>query len=229
MQRFPDRHFSVACLCNVNAMNPSELTRKIADIYLAGDLAHEETEVAYRPTAEALRAMSGTYLELERGNRAVTVAVVEGKLTAVLGGAPPFELEPVAKNTFHPTVAPDVTFKFGGRGAARDVTIAAPNQPSLRFALIPESHPTAEQLADYTGDYSSDEVDMRYRIRAGDSGLVFSSLKLDPIPLRPLAPDLFGSEFGTLRFTRDATGAVSGYKLNTLRTIDFRFERLQNP
>jgi hypothetical protein len=172
--------------------------------------------------------MSGTYLEVERGNRVVKVGVVEGKLTAVLAGAPPMELVPDAKNTFHAAVAPDVTITFGGRGDTRDVSIAAPNQPSLRFAPIPESQPTAEQLADYTGDYSSDEVDMRYRVGAGDSGLILSSLKLDPIPLRPLAPDLFGSEFGTLRFTRDAAGTVSGYKLNTLRTIDFRFERVKS-
>lgn len=33
--RFPDQHFSVACLCNKGEINPSELTRKVADIYLA--------------------------------------------------------------------------------------------------------------------------------------------------------------------------------------------------
>jgi hypothetical protein len=33
--RFPDQHFSVACLCNLS-INPSQLTRQVADIYLAG-------------------------------------------------------------------------------------------------------------------------------------------------------------------------------------------------
>jgi hypothetical protein len=33
--RFPEQHFSVACLCNQADTNPFELARKVADIYLA--------------------------------------------------------------------------------------------------------------------------------------------------------------------------------------------------
>src|SRR6266446_1106146 len=33
--RFPDQHFSVALLCNLDSINPSALSRRIADIYLA--------------------------------------------------------------------------------------------------------------------------------------------------------------------------------------------------
>ena len=38
MIRFPDQHFTAACLCNLAASNPSELTRKVAEIYLAKDM-----------------------------------------------------------------------------------------------------------------------------------------------------------------------------------------------
>src|SRR5580704_3906932 len=33
--RFPEQHFSVACLCNKGEIQPGELTKKVADIYLA--------------------------------------------------------------------------------------------------------------------------------------------------------------------------------------------------
>src|SRR5215467_8707467 len=33
--RFPDQHFSVVCLCNSGAIDPSALARQVADIYLA--------------------------------------------------------------------------------------------------------------------------------------------------------------------------------------------------
>jgi CubicO group peptidase (beta-lactamase class C family) len=34
--RFPDQHFSVACLCNVGTANPSKRVAQVADLYLAG-------------------------------------------------------------------------------------------------------------------------------------------------------------------------------------------------
>jgi CubicO group peptidase (beta-lactamase class C family) len=43
--RFPEQHFSVATLCNLASINPSALNRKIADIYLASDLAPTEVAV----------------------------------------------------------------------------------------------------------------------------------------------------------------------------------------
>jgi hypothetical protein len=35
MTRFPDQHFSVACLCNLGTIDPRPLANRIADIYLA--------------------------------------------------------------------------------------------------------------------------------------------------------------------------------------------------
>src|ERR1700730_16907113 len=34
--RFPEQHFSVACLCNVGNANPSKRANQVADVYLAG-------------------------------------------------------------------------------------------------------------------------------------------------------------------------------------------------
>jgi len=45
--RFPDQHFSVACLCNVGNANPSKRAAQVADIYLAGVMKKP------RPVADA--------------------------------------------------------------------------------------------------------------------------------------------------------------------------------
>src|SRR5579871_2180040 len=42
MIRFPDQHFSVACLCNLATANPSDLARRVAAIYLAQEMKPEE-------------------------------------------------------------------------------------------------------------------------------------------------------------------------------------------
>ena len=61
MIRFPGQHFSVACLCNLSSANPSELARKVAEIYLAADMKpaekpHEDTDKAVTLTAEQASA-----------------------------------------------------------------------------------------------------------------------------------------------------------------------------
>ena len=52
--RFPEQHFSVACLCNKAETNPGELTRKVADIYLADQLKEpppDRLESSAKPVA----------------------------------------------------------------------------------------------------------------------------------------------------------------------------------
>ena len=41
--RFPKTHFSVAVLCNSSNINPSELTRRVADLYLSDILDQEDS------------------------------------------------------------------------------------------------------------------------------------------------------------------------------------------
>lgn len=77
--RFPQQHFSVACLCNRGDANPSRRARQVADIYLGnlmkpkearkegngGDGAAEKKEIAL--TAEQLREYAGEYWSEELG------------------------------------------------------------------------------------------------------------------------------------------------------------------
>ncbi|MBZ5504735.1 MAG: beta-lactamase family protein [Acidobacteriia bacterium] len=78
--RFPDQHFSVVCLCNSSSSDPSDLARKVADLYLAdqirpepvkspSDVAREipKFEESARASAlplapEKMRAFTGSYL-----------------------------------------------------------------------------------------------------------------------------------------------------------------------
>jgi CubicO group peptidase (beta-lactamase class C family) len=97
--RFPDQHFSVACLCNVGNANPARRANEVADVYLASlmkakDLKKEldavrKKEVSGPPlTAEQLQAYVGDYWSEELG---VTyrLGIQDGnlKLAAVLDRA----------------------------------------------------------------------------------------------------------------------------------------------
>jgi hypothetical protein len=43
MVRFPNQHFSVACLCNLDSTDPSNLARKVATVYLGSDMQPAES------------------------------------------------------------------------------------------------------------------------------------------------------------------------------------------
>jgi len=52
LTRFPEQHFSVACLCNLGIANPSKRVMRVADVYLGG-LLKEKTSPATAEAAEA--------------------------------------------------------------------------------------------------------------------------------------------------------------------------------
>jgi CubicO group peptidase (beta-lactamase class C family) len=74
--RFPDQHFSVACLCNVGNAGPSRRAHQVADIYLASLMKPRESKSQERENkeknevtigADQLKNYSGEYWSEELG------------------------------------------------------------------------------------------------------------------------------------------------------------------
>jgi CubicO group peptidase (beta-lactamase class C family) len=92
--RFPEQHFSVACLCNRGDANPSRRAHQVADIYLGSMMKSKEEKKAAeggreRPekkeiprTREQLQIYTGDYWSGELG---VTyrIAITDGRLKVV--------------------------------------------------------------------------------------------------------------------------------------------------
>src|ERR1700726_539118 len=90
--RFPEQHFSVACLCNVGNANPTKRAHEVADVYLGSFMQprdqrkpeeaekREKSEISL--TAQQLQSYAGDYWSEELG---VTyrLAVVEGRIKVV--------------------------------------------------------------------------------------------------------------------------------------------------
>ena len=74
--------------------------------------------------------------------------------------------------------------------------------------------PTAEQLRDYAGDYSSDEAAATYRVTTDSGRLRVALPQQAERTLEPTYADAFRLGNSTLiRFTRDARGRVDGFDL----------------
>ncbi|MEJ1964966.1 MAG: serine hydrolase domain-containing protein [Gammaproteobacteria bacterium] len=231
--RFPDQHFGVACLCNIAEANPSDLAMKIADIYLAGKFTDKPSAATLVKTtnttvpAAILASDAGTYAE-RNGNGALRAAVRGGSLImSVSVDEDEVTLTPLGKGRYGTDHA-DVTVEFVGEGAGevRSVSIRDSDDPVKIYDRVPDYAPTAAQLAEYAGAYTSDELDVQYRVAFAHGTAVLSSMKLKGIALEPFAPNVFRAlGFGSVRFLRDSGGRVSGFLADTHRVENLKFSR----
>src|SRR5467141_3527317 len=95
--RFPDQHFSVACLCNVGNAGPTRRARQVADIYLGNLMKPRENKskesdnkesMEATIAAEELRNFAGDYWSEELG-ASYRLGVADGriKILAVVDGS----------------------------------------------------------------------------------------------------------------------------------------------
>src|SRR5216683_4000154 len=88
--RFPEQHFSVACLCNLANANPEKRAHEVADIFLAeemkepkpareADFEKREKKPTVALAAEKLRAYSG-HFRSEELLATYTIGIKDGKL-----------------------------------------------------------------------------------------------------------------------------------------------------
>ena len=228
MIRFPDQHFSVACLCNLASANPSELARKVAEIYLVSEMKPEETPHVEADgvtlTADQLKSRAGMYLNPEN-DQALRISMRGGKLHIADGPADDgYELRAVSESQFQSASARvELIFEDSQPGGPVQFVLKRGDGQPNHFAAVPSFNPSADQLRDYAGIYSSDEIEPLYDIRLERGDLVLHRLRNKPDTLHPVTLDLFAGSIGSVRFTRSSTGKISGFTLSTGRIKNMRF------
>ncbi len=156
--RFPEQHFSVACLCNVGNADPSKRADEVADVYLGAlmkpkekkkeaDETKKKEHNGTALTADQLRAYAGDYWSEELG---VTYRLGTGngkiRIIAVLdrSGSPRAnnfshnELQPAGADTFSlgsEFVA--MSFQRDAQGAATGFTVNAGRTTGMVFRREP--------------------------------------------------------------------------------------------
>ena len=84
-----------------------------------------------------------------------------------------------------------------------------------------------EQLQEFEGNYYTEELDTTYTIRVRGDGLVAQHIRHDDILLTYADDHFLGDAwfFPEVRFTRDETGRVTGFKLTGNRVRNLYFEK----
>ena len=230
--RFPDQRFSVVLQCNLGTMNPSNLARRIADIYLADQFKAEAASIrAPEPkfielSENELKEKAGAYRNTING-AIWKITVKDGKLVAEVPGST-IQFGAVSSAEFKSIGTPaEVTLRFEKQDRAHTLRVQRGKDKPMAFETIQLVTPTSAQLAEYPGEYRSDEVQATYRVvLEGGKLFIKHENEFKDLPKDPLAAttsDAFVVRGINIRFTRDANGRVSAFTLNAGRVKNIRF------
>jgi hypothetical protein len=230
---FPEQRFAVAVLANLSTINPGQLARQVADMYLEGEFPSEEGKVrpsagaalpeasAHTPSAEELALKAGFYRHPVSGVMR-RLYIVDGALQVNV--APGYALVPLARDRFRVADLPvEVAFTVGQDGVTELHEIIGDGQPTI-YRAVPAVTPSSEELAAYTGTYVSTELGTAYTILRDGDKLVWRRRKFPDTILTPTVADEFSAD-GRIQmaFTRDQENRVSGLTVTTGRVRGLQF------
>ena len=226
LARYPDQHVSVAVWCNYAGANPTSLAHQVVDLVVqkqnVSAAGAQSSHVDVAPGT--LEKWAATYRD-PFTDQTLTLAASNGALRSTDGGrggnAPFFAPEGGAQFK-----GPLGEATFRGTAGHRAFTLARTNGDTSRFEEV-RAPASPLPLKDYVGTYTSDELDVRFVIAEKDGKLLLRRRPADEIELHPAYADDFraGGELGTLRFSRDAKGTVTGFAFFAGRVLDVRFKR----
>ncbi|HUX06940.1 MAG TPA: serine hydrolase domain-containing protein [Acidobacteriota bacterium] len=229
--RFPDERFSVVCLSNLATMDPGRLCQQVAEIFLA-DRFVESIPSEQMPTttgaeriamdADTLQAFEGQY-KIDTNTGFWEIEAIEGGLKLIRDEYQ-VEMFPYSENEFRGEIFGSLLLikfdKEGGELGFEFYVDGAKRGDYKRY--VPPVY-TAAQLAEYTGDYYSDELDMIYTIEA-ENGKLYARFRNAPdAPAKAVEADVFRMGFIGTSFFRDDAGALKGFEISAGRVKGIRF------
>ena len=220
--RFPEDQLSIGCLCNLGSLNPRDLTKQVAEVYLSGKMAPAPKPATAPASAAAVPENAlGLFYNRDLGD-VRRIARRQGKVMLYSPG-PRWEeiMDPSGADWSLANAAGTVTLESGR------ITEKRPGAAPAVYERRAEAART--DLAAYAGVYRSEELDTSYEVRLRDGKLSLKRRKFAEAAMTPTLDDCFlvrvdGPE-AHLVFHRDAAGRVTGFDLNAGRVRHLEFKR----
>jgi CubicO group peptidase (beta-lactamase class C family) len=234
MVRFPEQKFTVICLANLGTMHPNELSMNVADLYLTDQLKPikpnepqpetvKRTEITLDPTiydvyAGDYRFDFGLLMNITKeNNRLMAQADKQSKV----------ELFPESETDFFLKVADaQISFNKDENGNVTGLTLHQMGQNMMAKKVGLDEAMPIERLAEFTGDYYNDELQVTYTIILDKDQLLVRVPRAPDSPLQHIDGDKFSTSRGDTVFSRDDQGKIIGFTLdvNTER-LSFKFTK----
>ena len=229
--RFPDQRFAVATFCNLTTSGPDSLARKVAGIYL-GDRMQPDTDLAWRtalagapkrdvPVA-SLRPLAGVWRNIERGEVRRTRLVGD---TLFSVGGDRTRMVPLEGGRFR--VGPGTEVRFEGDAAAPSRMLVRTAGETVTYTRADTAALTPAKLAEYAGDYRSEEVEATHTWKVEKGQLVAYVNNRRQGVLEPSYTDGFTRGGNVIDVQRDARGRITGFVLEAGRVRHLKFSRVR--
>jgi CubicO group peptidase (beta-lactamase class C family) len=220
LARYPDKGLSIAVWCNYAGANPTLLAHRVIDLEIPRTIGESRPRKADVPVAD-LQQWAGIYRDPHTDDVA-TLTVRDTALFVGTGRGQPNALIPLGGSRFYSPAGIAAFSKVSGR---RGFVLARTNGDSSHFEEA-KAAPQTIAVQDYVGTYTSDELDVKLVVAVKGDKLVLRRRPASEIELRPAYLDDFAAPgLGSIRFSRDESGRVSGFAIFAGRVIDVRFTR----
>ena len=231
--RFPDQRFAVATFCNLTTSGPDSLAAKVAAVYL-GDRMRPDTVAAWAvalageprvaTSVATLHNFAGVWRNVERGE--VRRTRVKGD-TLVSAGDPPTAYVSLGGGRFRANRT-EIRFEGGtGNGDRPTRMLVRTPTDTVTFVRADTVALDAAKLAEYAGDYRSDEAEVTHTWKVEKGQLVVYAGYRRLGVLEPTYKDGFTRGGSVIDVTRDAKGRITGYVVESGRVRHLRFTRVR--
>jgi hypothetical protein len=230
MVYFSKQHFAVALLTNNSSVDPTLLSRRIANICLEGQFP--STQPRPQPMVEmkddVLDAYTGRYWL--RGEQTVLIKRKDNHLFAQISGDLPIKVFPESTDTFAYHII-DAKIQFHRKGPAKAhkitfwrgaIAISAERLPDEAWS------PSAPEV--FCGQYFSEELGTVLEVKIGEKGLYIPFTRRSDLLLIPIAKDKFAGQNSSakLNFSRGSDGKVTELRFSMIDAWNVRFKRIES-
>jgi CubicO group peptidase (beta-lactamase class C family) len=212
--RFPDRHLSVIVLANLANINPSDLCRKVANLFLPG--RGGDLTMITVADKETVRGNAGDYFD------PVTKGMIEIKYND--GSLVQNGMTLGVENDSVFSLPNGSTYTFRQGGVRVSFVVRSAGMKDKVYEQVTNVVPTRASLAEYAGVFHSRELNADFVIAVKDSVLTVKTPRNDAMELRPFIKDVFTGNF-VVEFVRDKRKRVTGFLLSTGRSRNLVFTK----
>jgi CubicO group peptidase (beta-lactamase class C family) len=230
MVYFPKQNFAVAVLTNNSSLDPTQLSRRIANICLEGRFppAHPRPSPMVEMEDDVLDAYVGRYWL--RGEQTIMIKRKENHLFAQISGDFPIKVFPESIDTFAYRIT-DAKIQFHRTGTAKTHKITFwRGAIAMSAERLPDEVWTPSAPEVFCGRYFSEELGTVLEVKNGEEGLYIPFIRRSDLHLLPLAKDKFAGRNSSAKFSfsRDGEGKVTGLFFSMMDAWNVRFKRIED-
>ncbi|MHA2284218.1 MAG: serine hydrolase domain-containing protein [Promethearchaeota archaeon] len=232
MIRFPDQKFTVICLANLGTIDPSSLALKVSDIYLENQMTPVDEvldkasgeEKAFQIPEEKLKKYEGVFHDSKKG-AVCELRLKDGEIRVDYLGYE-FKIVPIDERNYYSVGAEwELNFVFNELDdeTYKKLEIIYGLHEAETYEAIDVITPTPDQIAEYEGEYFSEELDIPYKLIIDEEKLRLHRKNPPKNSLKPAINDMFWSDYMIFHFLRDDQNKVSGFHLSAGRVKNVNF------